>query len=138
MTANWVWQAPVEDNVFALFRSSRGQVASLHASWTQWKNIFSFEVLGRRGALLIDGLGKSYGIERLTIQRRREEGGVPDEEVSDFPGPDTSWDAEWDEFLDAVRSGRPVLANATDGLAALRLVEAVYEAARGGMMVSVK
>src|SRR5437867_1408663 len=47
-TANWVWKAPVEDNVFALFRTRQGQIASLHASWTQWKNLFSLEIYGDR------------------------------------------------------------------------------------------
>jgi predicted dehydrogenase len=135
MVANWVWTAPVEDNVFALFRSPKGQVASLHASWTQWKNVFSFEVVGRRGALLVEGLGKSYGVERLVVQRRRDQGGAPDEEVIEFPGPDTSWEAEWDGFLTAVGSERPDPADGADALAALRLVEAVYEAARRGATV---
>ncbi len=29
---------PVEDNAFFLLRTGPGQVASLHASWTEWKN----------------------------------------------------------------------------------------------------
>ena len=36
------WEiAPLEDNAFGLLRQEGGQVASLHASWTQWKNLFS-------------------------------------------------------------------------------------------------
>jgi predicted dehydrogenase len=129
VTATWVWSAPVEDNVFALFRSRSGQVASLHASWTQWKNLFSLEVFGTEGALAVEGLGRSYGTESLTVYRRRS-GGPPDEERTEFPGPDESWDREWDEFLSAVRTDTLPPASAEDGLAALRLVEAVYESAR--------
>ena len=61
VTASLVWKAPVEDNAFAIFRSPKDQIASLHASWTQWKNIFLFEVFGERGALVVEGLGKSMG-----------------------------------------------------------------------------
>jgi predicted dehydrogenase len=132
-TANWVWRAAVEDNVFALLASPRGQVASLHASWTQWKNIFSLEIGGDRGALVVEGLGGSYGTERLSIHHRRSEGGPPAEERMVFDGPDVSWESEWDQFLAAIRTGQPPAAGGEDGLAALRLVEAVYSAAACGV-----
>ena len=66
VTATWFWQiAPLEDNCFALLRTRSGQIASIHCSWTQWKNLFRFEIFGRDGAILIDGLGGSYGRETL-------------------------------------------------------------------------
>lgn len=82
-------QAPLEDNAFALLRTADGRVASLHASWTQWKNVFRFEVFGRDGLLAIDGLGGSYGPERLVIGRRPVIGKPPDTEELTFaePGP---------------------------------------------------
>lgn len=135
VTATWVWQAPVEDNVFALFRSPKGQVASLHASWSQWKNLFSFEVFGERGGLVVEGLGGSYGVERLIVYRRMSRAGPPDEEQVEFPGPDRSWESEWQEFLAAIRNEQDAPVGPEDGLAALRLVEAVYEAARSGATV---
>jgi predicted dehydrogenase len=138
MVATLAWEAPVEDNVFALFRSSSGCVASLHASWTQWKNLFSFEIFGERGALIVEGLGKSYGTERLTVYRRHPGGGVPDEETTEFPGPDESWDYEWREFLAAIRAAREPAVPAAAGVAALELVEAVSEAARSGRTVRVE
>ena len=50
----------------------------------------------------------------------------------EFPGPDRSWESEWEEFLAAIRNGQATPVGPEDGLAALRLVEAVYEAARSG------
>ena len=129
VTATWIWSGPVEDNVFALFRSPGGQVASLHASWTQWKNLFSFEIFGAQGALVVEGLGRSYGTESLTVYRRQG-GGPPAEERCEFPGPDESWQREWDEFLSTVRGDTLPSASAEDGLAALKLVEEVYACAR--------
>jgi len=75
-------RSPVEDNAFVLLRTRAGHEAFLHASWTQWKNWFSFEVFGRDRFLLIDGLGASYGLERLTRGRHRAEGGPP--ELAEF------------------------------------------------------
>jgi len=35
------WGLDIEDNVFAMFRNSKGQTASLHSTMTQWRNLFS-------------------------------------------------------------------------------------------------
>src|SRR4051794_5232297 len=43
------WDWPVEDNGFALLRTAKGQTAMLHASCSEWKNIFSFEIYGKVG-----------------------------------------------------------------------------------------
>jgi predicted dehydrogenase len=75
----------------------------MHVSMTQWKNRFSFEVFGELGSLEVEGLGGSYGVERLVSTRRRLEGGSPDMEEQSFPGPDESWTAEWADFATALR-----------------------------------
>src|SRR5581483_9138759 len=67
--ATYFWDMPVEDNGFLLLRTPAGQTAFLHASWTEWKNTFSFEIYGRTGKLEITGLGGSYGVERVTFYR---------------------------------------------------------------------
>jgi predicted dehydrogenase len=54
MLSSAFWPIEVEDNVFCLLRSAEGATASLHASWMQWKNLFSFEVFGDRGYLVVD------------------------------------------------------------------------------------
>lgn len=135
--ATYFWDmAPLEDNAFALLRTAAGQAAQLHVSWTQWKNLFSFELVGRDGYLVVDGLGGSYGPETLRVGRRRPEGGAPDEQALSFPSEDLSWGAEWDEFVSAVRERRQPLASGDDGFATLRLVDAIYESARAGRSVS--
>lgn len=55
----------VEDNAFLSLRTAANQMAWLHASWTEWKNCFSFEIFGRDGKLQVDGLGGSYGRETI-------------------------------------------------------------------------
>ena len=62
----YFWEIPVDDNAFLLLKTKEKKVAFLHASWTEWKNTFSFEIYGRGGKLQVDGLGGSYGAERLT------------------------------------------------------------------------
>ena len=62
----YFWDMPVEDNGFMLLKTASQQVAFLHVSCTEWKNTFSWELYGRDGKLQVDGLGGSYGVERLT------------------------------------------------------------------------
>ena len=81
----YFWDMPVEDNGFLLLETARGQVAFLHASWTEWKNLFSFEIAGRTGKLEINGLGGSYGIERLTCYHMLPEMGPPETTVWEYP-----------------------------------------------------
>ena len=43
------WAMDVEDNAFLALRTAGGGFAWLHASWTEWKNLFSFEITLRDG-----------------------------------------------------------------------------------------
>ena len=124
------WEMPVEDNAFVLLRSPAGQVAWLHASWTEWKNLFSFEVFGRQGKLQVDGLGGSYGVERLTHHRMRPEMGPPDTVGWDYPGDDASWREEYASFLQAASGGATANATLEDAAAALAIVEDAYRGRR--------
>src|SRR5579883_1880162 len=72
------WNMPVDDNGFLLLKTPKKQVAFLHASCTEWKNLFSFEIYGRTGKIDIQGLGGSYGTERITFYKMRPEMGPPE------------------------------------------------------------
>jgi len=122
------WDMPVEDNGFLLLRTARDRIAFLHASCTEWKNTFSWELFGRLGKLQIDGLGGSYGVERLTWYRMLPQMGPPDSQVWEYPGPDDSWSVEMTEFIEDVRSARAPAAGLEDAMAALAVVEQVYRA----------
>jgi len=129
--ATWVWPIePLEDNAFALLRTADGRIASMHVSWTQWRNVFRFELLGETGYLTVDGLGANYGVETLTHGERRAPGEPPHETHWRFDGPDLSWRAEWADFTAAIRDGTRPLGDAEDGVAAVEVVEAIY--ARAG------
>lgn len=125
--------SPLEDNVFALLRTPSGQVASLHASWTQWKPLFSFEIFGKEGYILVEGLGGPYGTERAVLAKRAFLEPFREETI-EFRGEDWSWHAEWREFSSATRENREPLGNGQDGLEAVRLAEAIYRAAAAGRM----
>jgi predicted dehydrogenase len=121
------WDMAVEDNGFIHAQTEAGQVAWLHASCTEWKNTFSFEIYGRDGKLQIDGLGGSYGVERLSFYRMLPEMGPPETTIWEFPGEDRSWSDEFAHFAACVESRCPPKGTLEDALAALRVVGQVYE-----------
>jgi len=123
----YFWDMPVEDNCFFLLRTAANQVAFLHASWTEWKNLFSFEIYGRDGKLDIQGLGGSYGPERVTFYRMLPEMGPPETTIWEFPMPDDSWEREFCEFMDDIRLDREPRPGLEDARAALRIVGQLYE-----------
>jgi predicted dehydrogenase len=50
IASNEVWHLPSEDNGFALLRSASGTVATLHATWSEWKGYrFYVEAYGDKG-----------------------------------------------------------------------------------------
>lgn len=126
----YFWRMAVDDNAFLLLRTPADQTAMLHVSCTEWKNLFSFEIYGRDAKLQIDGLGGSYGVERLTFYQMKPEMGPPDTTIWEYPGPDSSWEIEFSEFLEDIRLGRPPAAGLRDARAALHIVETVYERSR--------
>jgi predicted dehydrogenase len=123
----YFWETAVDDNCFLALRSGGGRLAWLHASWTEWKNLFSFEVFGRDGKLAVEGLGGSYGVERLAYYRMRPEMGPPDTTIWEYPLPDQSFRTEFDEFAAAVAERRQPLGNLDDALAVLRIVDQLYK-----------
>ncbi|MEW6754278.1 MAG: Gfo/Idh/MocA family oxidoreductase, partial [Candidatus Latescibacterota bacterium] len=129
------WPIPVEDNAFGLFRTASGQVASLHVSWTQWRNLFSLEVFGTEGYAVAEGLGGWYGPERVVVGRRRPEGGAPAEREHLFEGEDPSWELEWRDLLEAIATGRPPLACGAEGVRTLEWIHRLYAAAAQGCVV---
>ena len=74
----YYWDMPVDDNGFLLLKTTSKQVAFLHASCTEWKNLFSFEIYGQTGKIDINGLGGSYGVERISYYKMSPTMGPPE------------------------------------------------------------
>ena len=120
------WNMKADDNGFMLLKTASQQVAFLHASCTEWKNMFSFEIYGRDGKLDINGLGGSYGTERLTFYKMLPEMGPPETTIWEYPMADNSWSVEFDAFLEDIRLEREPDANLTDAIAALTVIDTIY------------
>jgi len=125
-TATYYWDMPVDDNAFVSLRDARGRTAWLHASCTEWKNLFSFEIYFKRAKLHVEGLGGSYGVERLYYYKMLPEMGPPETIIYEFPRGDQSWRLELDEFLEDIRIGRTPIPGLKEGIRTLEIVEDIY------------
>lgn len=122
----YFWDMPVDDNGFMLLKNDKKQAAFLHASCTEWKNLFSMEIYGKLGKLDLSGLGGSYGVEKITWYRMLPEMGPPETISWEYPMGDDSWAVEITEFFEDIRLDREPAAGLRDAQAALKIIESVY------------
>jgi predicted dehydrogenase len=130
--SNNYWHHDVEDNAYAIMRDSKGRIAMLHSSATQWDHRFNLYVTLSDGYLELRGIlsgTKSYGEEQLVIGKREEsEKGTSKEEVITYLE-DNSWRDEICEFTDAILNGSDrFYGNSADALVTMKLVYRIYYA----------
>jgi len=121
------WDMEVEDNGFMILRNKENQVAFLHASCTEWKNMFSMEIYGKNGKLDINGLGGSYGKETIIHYKMLKEMGPPLSYKWDFPGSDISWKNEMEEFYKDIEYDRIPNPSLSDANEVLKIIDKVYK-----------
>ncbi len=130
--SNDYWQHDVEDNVYALLKDTRGRVAMLHSSATQWEHRFSLEIAFTGGYIELRGIlsgSKSYGEEKLIVAKRDNDNATSAGEEVTVYQEDNSWRDEIFEFAEAAINGRPVQSGTSaDALATMELVYRIYAA----------
>lgn len=122
----YFWPMPVDDNAFMLLTTPAKKSAFLHVSCTEWKNLFSLEIYGHKAKLHVEGLGGSYGVERLSYYRMLPQMGPPETIIWEYPMADTSWQTEFAEFVEDIRLGREPSATLEDAYAVLTVVDSLY------------
>jgi predicted dehydrogenase len=127
--SNGHWGYNVEDNAYALMRTSAGVVAMLNSSATQWRHRFHLDINLERGSLILGGIlsgTKSYGAETLTLVRADPDTdqGDPREQLTRY-NRDPSWDAEISAFAVNVLNDTPVQSGTSDD--ALRTMQLVFK-----------
>jgi predicted dehydrogenase len=123
----YFWNMPVDDNAFLSLRNAAGNTAWLQVSCTEWKNLFSLEIYGRDAKLHWEGLGGSYGIERLTYYKMLPQMGPPETTIWEFPRGDESWKIELSEFFEDIKLKRTPVPGLKEAKAALAVVERIYQ-----------
>lgn len=129
--SNSFWGYDVEDNAYALMRTSAGVVGMLNSSATQWRHQFKLDINLEKGSLILGGIlsgSKSYGAETLTVIHANlvSDNGDPKEVITRY-NHDPSWDFEISEFASCIAENRPVSKSSSqDALRTMELVDRIY------------
>jgi predicted dehydrogenase len=123
----YYWNMNVDDNAFISLQNQKKNTAWLHVSCTEWKNTFSLEIYGKNAKLHWEGLGGSYGTERLTHYQMLKEMGPPKTVIYEYPMGDNSWKIEMDEFFKDIQLNRQPIPGLNEGIETLKVVDTLYK-----------
>lgn len=123
----YFWNMSVEDNAFLTLETIDKKVAHIQVSCTEWRNKFSFEIFGKKGKLHIEGLGGSYGTEKLTLYNMHPEMGIPEIISSEYVKPDISMKKEFEYFVNCVINNYEPESNLKNAYEILKIVEKIYK-----------
>ena len=125
--ATYFWDAKVDDNAFLSLRTAGGQTAWLQVSCTEWKNLFSFEIYFKRAKLHIEGLGGSYGLERLSYYKLLPEWARRKPFIYEFPRGDRFMGAGTRRIFGRYPLQPDPIQGLKEGKRTLEIVERIYE-----------
>ncbi len=126
-TGKLFWKSNLEDSAFFVLKNKKGQIAHLSATCVEWKNIFSFEIMLKTAKIQIDGLGGSYGREKMILYKMKLEMGPPDVEEFVFPEEDLSWRRENEIFFNRIKSRDFSDTSLNDSLYVLKTIDKIYK-----------
>jgi predicted dehydrogenase len=126
-TPTYFWNMQVEDNAFVVLEDIQGRISFLHASCTEWKNLFSMEVYGTKAKIEVVGLGRSYGAESLTLYEMLPEMGPPKVTKFTFDEPDLSWKLELEQFISDIEQKTYISDNSQTSIRVLQIIEEIYQ-----------
>lgn len=121
------WKMSLEDNCFLILKNKKNNIAFLHASCTEWKNKFIFEIFGKKGKIEINGLGRSYGRETLTYYKMSKKMGPPKKNIYNFKTEDYSWKLELNDFYDDIIKKRTSVPGIIDAYENLKIINNIYK-----------
>jgi len=127
VTSHFYWQSQLEDSAFFILSNKTGQVAHLSATCCEWNNIFSLEIMLQKAKIQVEGLGKSYGREKLVLYKRKPEMSLSDVEEILFDEKDVSWEVENNLFFERIKEKKYSDESIQDALYVLDTVEKLYK-----------
>ena len=121
------WDMKVDDNAFMILNTQDNKTSFLHVSCSEWRNTFSLEIYGIKGKIEINGLGGSYGTEKITLYKMRKEMGPPDVITWEYLTEDDSWKTELNDFFLFLENKPNNVAKINDALASMRIIKEIYK-----------
>jgi len=121
-TGTFVQRMDVEDTAAFLLKAKNGVPGVVELSWSTPASVNTVEIYGSRGTAVVD-----YSRNEVRFRRGGKKW-LRRRNPASYAG--QTFKAEIAHFVECVLSGRRPLVTGNDGLASLRIVEAVYRSAR--------
>ena len=132
-TGQLAWKSKVEDSASFMLLYEDNTNLLFSVGWIYWKNKFEFNIYGSNGFLSINGLGGSYGKEKLTLGIRNMKGGIPEIQKFSFSENDNSWKKEWKFFTELIKQET----STDNGYQANLIVDAIYKSSKENVTIDV-
>ena len=127
LTSRFYWKSELEDGAFFILSNRKGQAAHLSVTCCEWNNIFSLEIMLQKAKIQVDGLGRSYGREKLILYKKKPEMGPVDKEEFLFGERDDSWENENKIFFEYIKKKKYSDTSIKDALYVLSIIEKLYK-----------
>src|SRR3989344_56566 len=128
VSQNLFYKSNVEEQASIIFKNVKGQTASMSVGITEWRPIFSLEIIGEKGYARVEGLGRKYGgKEILTIGVKDKDDNFAEETTECNPEPGNALEALFGEFIKAIETGKMSGPTGEEALQVLQIVEKTYK-----------
>ena len=130
-TGNLFWHGTAEDNAFLLLKNKTGNIASIHASYSEWRPAHTFEIYGTKGYLVVDGLGRKYkgsngGNERLIVGKRTTDFKANEKIIACDTSANKSLTREIESFISGIKGKKTPIATGEEAFRVLHNVQTIY------------
>ena len=132
--SNRYWKYDIEDDVFAIFKNSKGVLASIHSTAVQWEHKFRIEISLQKGSIELNGIlsgTKSYGSESLTIVKVKSnkfKNKITKKTI--YFKKDNSWKKEIEEFARILITNNKkgvIKGTSKEALEVMRMIDSIYK-----------
>ena len=118
----------LEDNAFAILRSSNGKVAFLHSSWKEWNSYMYMEVYGNDGHISIDNRGS---ISKTVFVKRDGNSKTFDYSNERIQ----SYELELKDYIQSIMNNQQPHASGLEGMEVLKIIHRIYESSKTGQII---
>ena len=132
--SNRYWKYDIEDDVFAIFKNSRGVLASIHSTAVQWEHKFRIEISLQKGSIELNGIlsgTKSYGSESLTIIKvKSNKFKNKIIKKTTYYKKDNSWKKEIEEFAKVLITNKKkgvIKGTSKEALEVMKMIDSIYK-----------
>ena len=128
VSQNLFWKSAVEEQACIVLKNDTGQLASMSVGITEWKPVFSLEIIGEKGYIRVEGLGRKYGgKELLVVGLKNKDGTITEKTTACNPKPENALKALFKKFITSVETGTVSGLSGVDALRVLEIVGKTYK-----------